>query len=330
MGQLQLLSPVGYDSSSAVRSLERAVALDPNNPAVWRELVFAYEGAGDFRGSGRAAEKAVELDPRTPGVRWLAANTAILANQPDSALDRLRDVLRLDISYAPAVFSVATRWSGDPAIIESRLMPSENQPELRVRLLEYLAGIGRLDLAPRTWLAVVAAKRAFPFPLVQPYLERLIGAGDAGQAVSVWRDLQALGVISGNDSGNLVFNGDFEHTPLDSGFDWRFSQQPGVWLDFSGHAARLDFVGEGNQDYELIAEIVPVQPATRYVLKARARSDEITSDSGPRLRVSDPACPSCPAAESAGTTGTTPWHPLELDLSTGPRQQFLYAESLRN
>src|SRR5207249_2183395 len=128
-------------------------ALDPNNPLVWSELVLAYDAAGNVPGSQRAAEKALELDPRTPRVKWLAANVAMFANQPDLGLDRLRDLLALDVSYAPAVFSVGTRWIGDPAIVESRLMPSQNQPELRLALLQYLAQIGRFDLAPRTWQA---------------------------------------------------------------------------------------------------------------------------------------------------------------------------------
>jgi tetratricopeptide (TPR) repeat protein len=445
MGQFQLLSPVDYDAPAGVRSLEHAAALDPNNPFVWTELVLAYEAAGDVAGSQRAADKAVELDPRTPRVQWLAANAALLANQPDSAMERLRTVLALDVSYAPAVFSAATRWTGDPAIVETRLMPSENQPELRLDLLGYLVGIDRLDLAPRTWQAVVAAKRPFPFPLVQPYLDRLIASATAppivsraasakpaasdpiaskndaqqavhaAQALSVWRDLQTLGVVPGpnssgasveskalaldgageskvlapdsagagqskpleldgageskalapngagastgagansgpdsasksdKDAGNLIFNGGFEHTPLGGGFDWRILPQPGVWMDFprvegiadsgpdsnresgtaSGHCVRVDFIGEGNQDYEVMAEIVPVRPGTRYVLKARARSADITSDSGPVLRVADPACPTCAPVESAGTTGTTPWHPLELAVATGPRQRFL-------
>src|SRR5207244_5031922 len=73
-----------------------------------------------------------------------------------------------------------------------------------------------------------------------------------------------------------------------------------------------------NEEYEPVFQYVPVLPNRSYVLSAYVRSEEITSDSGPRLRVADAACESCLNASGDGTVATTSWHPVKLSFTTTP------------
>ena len=98
----------------------------------------------------------------------------------------------------------------------------------------------------------------------------------------------------------LVFNGGFEQEPLNAGFDWRFAQQPYLTLDFFDATAhtgarsfRADFTVPQNSEYEPVYQLVPVVPGQTYELSAYVKSEAITSDSGPRLRVLDPKCLVC-------------------------------------
>jgi hypothetical protein len=162
-----------------------------------------------------------------------------------------------------------------------------------------------------------------------PYLERLIALGRIEEAVNVWQDLERLGIVKtfeAKEKGNLVFNGDFEQPPLDAGFDWRAGPTTYLAVDFSAPGAyhgacclRVDFLVSRNDEYEPLYQIVPVLPHHAYTLEAFVRSEDITSDTGPCLRVSDTQSGGFPDAISETTVGTTPWHPVRLSFLTGPQ-----------
>lgn len=130
-------------------------------------------------------------------------------------------------------------------------------------------------------------------------------------------------------SANLVFNANFAQPILNAGFDWQLNQQNYVTLDFTegegfsptqrptniSRVLRIDFTVPHNADDELIYQFVPVIPGQTYELKAYMRSEGITSDSGPRLRVIDPQCPQCLDVDTASATGTTPWHEASVQFT---------------
>jgi len=127
---------------------------------------------------------------------------------------------------------------------------------------------------------------------------------------------------------NLVFNGDFEQVPLKAGFDWRTRTATYLTVDLSApgayhgaHCLRVDFTVSHNDDYEPVYQIVPVLPHHQYRLEAFIRSQDITSDTGPSLRVSDTRPAGFPNAVSETTVGTTPWHPVRMSFFTGPKTQ---------
>jgi hypothetical protein len=86
---------------------------------------------------------------------------------------------------------------------------------------------------------------------------------------------------------------------------------------------RVDFPVGQNDDFEPVYQIVPAAPNQSYSLSAYVRSSEITSDSGPRLRVIDEDCPACLNAETDSTVGSTPWHSVKLDFTAGPQTKAL-------
>ena len=179
----------------------------------------------------------------------------------------------------------------------------------------------------------------FSFPLAEPYLDKLLQFGHIDEAQGVWRDLQALGVVSRAPAGeqdNLVFNGDFEQTPLDAGLDWRHEADPYMALDFADESAhtgrrclRIDFTVGRNEEHAPVYHWVPVAPNQAYRLTAYVRSQDITSDSGPRLRVTDPLHPDSAPALSEATIGTTPWRQVGLDFCTGADTKLVQLSIIR-
>jgi hypothetical protein len=219
----------------------------------------------------------------------------------------------------------------EPDLIFQEILADSADSEIKVGYVDFLSRQGDDDDAYRIWRLVAEKPRPFPFSSAKAYLERLVASDRIQEAEVVWQDLQRLGIVKRsevNARDNLIFNGDFEQSPLNAGFDWRWSRRTYLAVDFSApggyhdaHCLRIDFTVSRNEEYEPVYQIVPVLPNHAYRLDAYVRSEDITSDTGPYLRVSDTQQHSFEDALSQTTVGTTPWHPVLLFFSTGLETQ---------
>jgi hypothetical protein len=335
-------SAVGADRVEGLKQLHRATELNPYAARYWSDLSWVCELAGDTACATNGVEQAVRLNPMTPQVRWVAANTYLRSRQDESAMAEFRHLLELDPAYAPATFHLCLGSLRNPQLILDKVVPPVKNPALKLAYLNVLSQSemeGADDLAQQVWSKTVAEGTAFPLPSATPYIEHLLHYGQVEQAQSAWRDLEKLGVVAraGHDQeGNLVYNGNFDHMPLNTGFDWRTLPAPYLALDFSDSTAhsgkaclRVDFTVKRNEEYRPLFQMVPVAPNQAYVLTAYVRSQELTSDSGPRLQVVDPIHSNGPNAMSETTVGTTPWHQISLDFCTGPDTKLVELYILR-
>jgi len=318
------------DPTESLRHLRRATQLSPDSRLYWSALEAACETRGDTRCVDQAGERLLQLCPMAPAYHWLAAQSCLRTNRLDIALEQFRRLLELDPTYAEDVWS-SLQTVQKPDLIFQKVLADNPHAAIKVGYVDFLSDQGDNDTAYRIWRLVAADSRPFPFSSAAPYLERLIDLDRIEEAVNVWRDLERLGIIKTyktNEKDNLVFNGDFEQPPLKAGFDWRAGPTTYLAVDFSApgayhgtHCLRVDFTVSRNDEYEPVYQIVPVLPRHRYTLVAFVRSQDITSDTGPCLRVSDIQPAGFPDAISETTVGTTPWHAVRLSFSTGPQTQ---------
>jgi len=314
------------DPAESVRHLRRATQLSPASRIYWGDLESACEFMADTQCIDEAGEHLLKLCPMVPTYHWLAAQSSLRTHQLDRALAESRRLLELDPSYAVAIWSSLEPVQKPDAVFQKVLAGSRDVP-LEVRYVYFWSDQGDYDTAYRIWKLVVAESRPFPFSSAAPYLESLIALGRIEEAVNVWQDLERLGIVKRLDEkDNLIFNGDFEQSPLNAGFDWRAGPQTYLAVDFSApgayhgaHCLRVDFTVSRNDEYEPVYQIVPVLPHHAYTLQAYVRTADITSTTGPCLRVSDTQPGGFPDAISDTTVGTTLWHPLRLSFSTGPQ-----------
>jgi hypothetical protein len=318
---------IDLDPTQSLRNLRRATQLSPLNRLYWEDLESACESSGDLRCADQAAERLVELCPMVPSYHWIAGQSGLRGDRLDIALDHFRRALELDPTYAEATW-VSLRRVLAPERIYQRVLADDRDAKTKVGYVDFVSDHGNDDAAYRIWRRVVADSGPFPFSTAEPYLDRLIGLGRFEEAVSVWQDLERLGIVKGlqrNEKDNLVFNGGFEQEPLEAGFDWRTGLTTYLAIDFSAPGAyqgarclRIDFTVRRNNEYEPVYQIVPVLPHHAYTLEAFVRSQDITSGSGPCLRISDTQPAGFPDVVSETTVGTTPWHRVHLSFSTGP------------
>jgi len=276
-----------------------------------------------------------------PLYRWHAAQSYLRAKRLDESVAQFRRLLDLDPSYAAGIWDSLRALQPPDAIYQEMFVApaphaahaaqaDRSDSQLAMSYIDFLSAQDEDAAAYRLWKRAVADAGPFRFSGVQPYLERLNERGLIEWAAGVWQDLERLGIVKkpvADESDNLVFNGGFEQFPLNAGFDWRWSGQLAyLAIDFSApaayrgaHCLRIDFAVSRNNEYEPVYQIVPVLPNHTYRLQAYVRSEDITSDTGPALRVTDTKQPGFRDAVTDTTVGTTPWHPVGLYFSSGPK-----------
>ncbi len=329
LGAIQLFSMEKADSFAAIDHLRRAAELSPNSGPYWLALAAASESLGDSRAAQDALQQALERRPMSPPYWWTAANFYLRNGRREQAWDSFRRLLELSPGYAEAVFHLCHRTADDSRAVAERVLPPSASPKLKLAYVGFLSRQGEYADAFRAWqqFASEAPRSKVTFATAQPYIENLLSHSRFDEAKAVWTDLLKSQIVSqppSTDSGDAVFNGDFEQAPLNAGFDWRTPQLPYVVTDLQAPAAnrgaksaRVDFTVRHNEEYEILYQFVPVEPGCAYRLRAFVRSEGITSDSGPRLRVVDAASPARLDVATPPVIGTTDWHPIELVFSTG-------------
>jgi tetratricopeptide (TPR) repeat protein len=323
------LSGAAPDFDAALPSLRKATELNPRQSRYWLELAQGCFVTGDHACADRSFERAIQLEPMRPGTAWDAANYYVATDQPDLAFAHFRRLLDLSPDQAEQAFELSWRGFNDPARIWQDLVSQSRNVQVKCAYLTFLAEKNRFDLTGKYWTEIAHEDSAPTFVMVQSYLQRLLGAQQYTEAAQLWQDILRLGVVSRpkfQSPDNLVFNASFEQPILNAGFDWQTPRQDYVSVDFSdpasrgqGNALRVDFTVPHNADVEPLYQFVPVVPNQSYQLSAYVRSEEITSESGPRLRIQDAVCPACLDTATEGTVGTTPTHHVTMTFATGPQ-----------
>ena len=328
-----LLDPPNY--SDGLKQFRRATDLAPLSSLYWSNFGSACESSGDRACADAAFERLLGLNPMTPRSYWVVANHYLRTDRPQEALAEFRRLLELgpDSGYAERTFQLCLQAVNDPDAVFRQVLAGRKDPKLGLDYVDYLSRNGQPDAAYRVWALTVANAPPFPLALAKPYLERLLDLHQYPEALTVWEDLERLGVVkrpAKEDPGNLVFNGGFEQDPLNAGFDWHSGEASFLSFDFADPGAhqgnrclRLNFTVKRNETYQPVYQLVPVVPGQAYQLAAYVRSEDITSDSGPRLHVFDPMHSESLDVSTETTVRTTPWHPVNLSFQTGPDARFV-------
>jgi tetratricopeptide (TPR) repeat protein len=333
---LGMLHQENGESSVGVPSLRTAVTLNPNVAKYWLGLAQACFAAEDRACADHAFQRAIELAPSKPEMQWSAALSYAMAGDMLNSVSHLRRLLELRPDRVNDVLMLAWRAFDKPEVIWPSLIQPTKNVTIQTAYLEFLAGNDRFDLTKRYWAQIAPGIGGTNFALFNPYLQRLTERHQYEQVRSTWQDLLDKDVVRASTSSclnsaaspNLIYNPCFDVPPLNGGLDWQSHEQEFVSVDVgldegNRHYLQVEYSAPHNNEDEPVFQLVPVEPNAKYELTAIARSEAITSDSGPRLRVFDPRCPQCLDAATEGVTGTTSWHPLKVEFSSGPATSFV-------
>ncbi len=320
------------DLNLAIQNLRKAAELNPHDPQNWLDFGTALKLRGDSAEAEACIRRADALAPNLPAYQWPIGNFFLMHGNIEESFHHFRFVLAGSSQYNRILFSRAWKGTDDGNKILNLLIPNDLATEFDY--LNYLLSTQHFPEAQSVWSRTMSSPETFPPSNAAFYIDALIEAHRPREAYQVWTDLSNKGVIKAlyqTTLHNLIVNGDFEEDPLNMGFDWRVRSldDADAGLDETtyhspGHSLLIDFSGKRNLDYRQVYQYVRVVPGRSYRLQGFIKTEEITTDSGPRLEVRDAYDGSALDKLTDGVTGsTTGWTELILDFVAGPKTELL-------
>jgi hypothetical protein len=331
LGTLTRLYSDSANPATIIELFKSATELSPENAQYWVDLGGAYEGAGRRDDALRAFEHASQLFPESPDINWKLANFYVRAGKSLEALRTLRKVLVGNNALSQQAFALATNAMRDSnAILDTMLPPRAN---IFFEYLQFQIQTGRMDAAAQTWGRLLQLNLAFDLRDALPYLDALIQHRDTAHLAEAWSALASRftdRIHPSEVAGDRITNGSFEFEILNGGLDWRVNPVEGVIVSvdslnhFDGvRSLHIEFDGTRNIAYGDVVQFALVEPNSRYELSAHMRAEAVTTDSGPRLEVSDPFDMAKLFLYTPGLVGNSEWSLQRIDFETGPETHLI-------
>jgi len=330
LGRIYQYSLTDIDTTRAIAELRLAAEKSPFDAQPWLDLGAAQELAGRVDDAEASLRRADYLAPQLPGFQWAIANFFLLHGDVDEALRHFRIVLAGTPQYDGMIFATAWKAVGNGDEILAKLIPDNARPE--VSYMYYLAGQKKPGDAQKVWRRLLASHENFPATAVGPYIDILLNFHMPDEAYNDWMDLQRRGlVVPPSEPGNLNYDGDFESDITNFGFGWRFFPPPGLYIGLDsttfhsgGRSVLIRFPGKENYLFRNVCEDVKVTPRETYRVRGFLRTEDITTNSGPRLEAYDPYDPKSLDALSDQLLGTNAaWTLLSMSFTTKPQTRLV-------
>jgi len=313
-GVTSLFKPARRETVTPAAAAER-VRREPANPAAWCDLAEAFAREGDYEKARRSFARARELGPHIPPVWVRSMNFHVEQGEAEQALEMSARALSLTPDYDAVIFGTYDLLGLSSGRVMARLSFEGGAAR---RYFQHLMETGRVEDAKGAWKTLRELDLA-DGRLAEGYVNWLLAQRQAEEAVRVWSE--HLGKDAGDYPGkNRIFNGGFERAFSASRLDWSLGAVEGIVAErdsaaaYSGkHSFRLTFPGTQNFHYRGLVQVALVSPG-RWRLRAMAKSEGITTISGPHLHVLGEGVD----ARTADLLGTNGWTALTAEFTVPP------------
>ena len=308
-------------TKEAIKDLERAVELRPNDHYLWLELGYLRYQSRDMDGAVTDFRESARLAPFYAQPRWYLGNVLLQTGKTDEGFAEIRRAVASDPLYlAEAIERADEIYGGDPRALVQALQPQTSMA--RLTLAQYLIKHDRVSAAIELFRE--AGEGMSPADGAT-LISELLTARKFAEAHEVWLTYHP----SANDKRNsipLVEDGSFENEIADEGlgFGWQVSHnlqrvsvvrdqgQPGS----GAYCLRLDFEGISSPETPIVSQIVMTEPATRYELGFASRTRELITGGPPVVEIIDSNSGKTLAQSKALTENQTQWDHQSMEFST--------------
>lgn len=260
--------------------LTHALHLNHYNAEADIELGLQYEAAGNYAAAQRSLLNAYSVD-HSYLPRWTLANYYFRRQNWPAFWKWARSAADMPSDDIGALFALCWRVSPDPAQIAAQI--ANNKPSFLRQYIGFLMSRQQTTAtAPIASLLIQYGNTGTDRPVLLTVINKLIAAGDAGPAVSLWRLLiQRHWVVADNTMPN---NAQFAREPLPVAFDWRIPQHSGLYSLTGPSGLETVFSGSEPGKCTLADQVVALPPG-HYTLHYAYQTTGISSRSGLRWEI---------------------------------------------
>jgi len=278
------------DPTRSTQALQRAVALNPWDSAVWVELGLRAEAAADLAGAERSLLRAASVD-RLYFPRWSLANYYFRRGNRDKFWFWAREATQMAYGDITPLFVLCWKVTSDGDLIAREL--DIRKADQEANYLAYLTSQNRTEPMIQAATRLLAWNREADAPVLLAACDRLI-ADERGQpAIQIWNQLAELRRIPytllAPGSGRSLTDGDFRVAPTSQGFAWRLPGADGVttWFDEQSAGLRISFSGRQPENCDVLTQTLPVMESSHYQLRFWYRTSGIAPETGLGWRITD-------------------------------------------
>ncbi len=320
-------------SSTAEKDFETVVKLSPNDFRWWIELGRAYEQAENIEGAEKAFVKAVNLAPNYTFPHWQLGNFYLRQNRSDEAFDELKKAAETNTIYRDQVLSIAWDFFGQDAAKLEQI--AGDSPTVRAGLAKFYASKERAEDSLRMWNTLSEEDKQSNSDAAKVIAQALFDKRFYRQAIEFVRQLG----IEPEAQKETVQNAGFEKPIGDVRevyFGWRVSpaEKMEIKLDptqkFEGNRSlRVTFNGYVNPSLYNIYQIVTVEPAARYRLSFRLRTENLKSGGTPELEIYNTRDEKSIVTSSSYPVGTNDWQQVRVDFTAPQNAEAVGIRTIR-
>jgi len=271
--------------------LLKAIEKNPLEQRYWTSLARVLQRLGEVEASEKALEKAVSIFPTGYLGRWVSANLLLERGEFEKARLRLSYLLQHYPNQTATIYDLLFKWNLDLDMILDQVVPRD--PSSFKHFIDYLYQVGEKEGLKKAWVKRATFDWKPDRKETIRYIEFLIHQGSLGEAFQVWTErLREEGIALASD-GNLITNPGFEEREvLGGGFDWRMEKVAGAEISFDSNtvfegkrALKIVFDGKENIDFYHLYQYVAWKPDRDYLLRARLKTQALTTKSGIKIEV---------------------------------------------
>jgi len=310
------------DRSGTERAIGHYFTSLKNNPSdsqVWLAIASAYRDIGNMKDADYALTKALYYDREVPNVIWESGLFYLSENRQKEALQVFRRFISIVPFEQENVYALCYMMKLSPLNILNDLIPADYS--YYRRYLAFLIAHSLFDESAEVWKRMKTYNPERSEYL--KYFDFLIASGAMSDALALWDDFVKKFYDPKNDqTGGILWNGDFELPIENGGFDWKIGKADGVrihrdkdikWTGFA--SLSVNFSGNTNPGIAIVQQIVPVHPGQKYKLSGHIRTEKISTQNGIVLEASGYLCDPF-AKKTEPVIGTTLWKKVDLEFAT--------------
>jgi O-antigen ligase len=325
------IAKAGNFATARQTTLLEAVRRDPANPERWADLGEARLNSGEITQARPCFLNALALGPNVPPILMRAAGFYQSTGETGRALELLRHALAQTQIYVTPIFEWLEFAKVPTEEVLAHVLP--HYPRFFRAYLLYRRNTDDASGAAQVWTEAVT-RGYMDDQAAEEYINWVYGRKEYQSAAQAWAFY--LGDRSqGYLKSNWVFNGDFESEISQVALDWSISPSDGIEVERDGdtkhsgkYSLRIHLTGKQNLTGLPVSHRAVMAPG-RFRFEAYLKTQDLSTDQGISLRISDPGGASHLNVTTEPLLGSNDWRKLSADICVAPQEKLVAINFVR-